>query len=78
MCGRMTLSGSADARVLLSMEGSGELLVKLTWSGFLAGCRLSEVRRRRTMKMEMTRRKVSTDVESSWDAMVAVRKVIHE
>ena len=60
------------------MEGSCELRVKLTWSGFLAGCRLTEVRRRRTMKMEKTRRKVSTDVDNSWYAMVAVCKILHE
>ena len=27
-CGKMTHSGSADARLLLSMVGSGELLVR--------------------------------------------------
>ena len=67
----MTLSGSADARFLLSMEGSGKLLVRLTCSVFLACCRLTDVRRRRRMKMEKTRRKVTRDVESSWYAMLA-------
>ena len=74
----MTLSGSADARFLLSNEDSDELSVKLTWSGFLAGCTLTEVRRRRTMKMEKTRKKVITDVENSGYAMVAVCKIVDE
>ena len=30
--GRMTLPGSADARLLLSMVGSGELLVRSRWA----------------------------------------------
>lgn len=60
--GKMTLSGSADARLLPSIVGSGGLLVRYRWSGFSA----SEVHRRRTMKMKtMMKSVVAADAESS-------------
>lgn len=62
----MTLSGSADARLLLSLVGSGELIVRSRWLGFFTACRVCEVRRRRMMKMEMMMRSVvAADAESS-------------
>ncbi len=65
-CGKMTLSGSADARLLLSMVGSGELLVGSRWSGFSAARSVCEVRRRRMMNIAtMIRNVVAADVESS-------------
>ena len=63
----MTLSGSADARVLLRILGSVKLLER---SGFFAVCRICEALRRRMMKMEMTIKSiVAADAESSWKAM---------
>ena len=59
------LLGSAEMRLLLSMVGSGELLVRSRLSGFFAACRVCEVRRRRMMKMEMMRSVVAADTESN-------------
>ena len=60
----MTLSGSVDATHLLSIVGSGELLVRYRWSGFLA-FKVCEVRRRRIMNMETMSSVVVVDAESS-------------
>lgn len=65
---KMTLSSSADARLSLSIVGSGKLLVRSTWSGFFAACRVCEVRRRRMMKVMMGS-VVAADAESSREAI---------
>lgn len=62
----MTLSGRADARLLLSIVGSGKLLARSRESDFFTACKVCELRRRRMIKMEMMSRSiVTTDVESS-------------
>ena len=73
----MTLLGIADARLLLSMVGSDEVLVRSRWSGCFAASRVFKLRRRRMMKIEtIIMSVVAADAESSWKAMMIVLKPI--
>ena len=65
-CGKMTLSGKADARLLLSVVVPSKPLVRSIYSCFFAACGVCEVRRRRVIKIKtMMRSVVPTDTENT-------------
>ena len=76
-CGKMTLPGSTDARVLLSIVGSGKLPAGSKGLCFWAACMACRFRRRRVAAKEMAMRiVVTTNAISNWKAMKALRTVM--
>ncbi len=71
----MTLSGKADARLLLSMVSSGEPLIRSGRLGFFLSRRLCELRRRRMVKTKVMNRRsvVAANAEKSCETMMTWR-----
>lgn len=68
------LFGRANARLLLSLVGSGELLTKSRWSGSTAACQICKSRRR--LMMTIMRSVISVAAENSSKGMISVCTLI--
>jgi hypothetical protein len=69
-CGRMTLSGKIDARLLLSIVGSRVLLNMSGWSDCRAACQVCEICRWRMMRI--MRSSAVVGFESSSKTMISL------